>query len=75
MIKSRLGAGMVSSDKDILDKLLQEAVSVTGNDYASVLEYVIAYILEGDYPSSLKSHALRTSSWLKKYVYEYVQVH
>lgn len=75
MIKSKLGAGMVTSDKAVLDKLLDEAITVSGNNYGDVLEYVITYITEDEYPSALKSHARQKSSWLKKYVYEYVQTH
>ena len=75
MIKSKLGYGMNTSDKDVLDKLLNEAITVCGAEYGDVLEYVVNTITSESFPSSLKSHALQKSSWFKKYVYEYVQTH
>lgn len=75
MIKSKLGAGMVSSDKNALDNLLDQAINIHPDEYGNVLEYVVTYLIEDNYSSALKSHAIRRSSWLKKYVYEYVQTH
>ena len=75
MIKSKLGSGMVVSDKYVLDKLLQEAVVVNGNEYTDIFEYVVATILDGEYSSALKSHALQRSGWFKKYIYEYTKTH
>jgi len=75
MIKSKLGSGMVVHDKEELDSIIHKAIQDVGDDYGSVLDEVVYQIQLTSQSSALKVHALNTSSWMKKYVYEYLQTH
>lgn len=68
MIKTKLGPGMVSSDKHDLDRVIDEAVLVVGANYSYAFDYITSKIIRGDYSSALKANAIKKSSWIRYYV-------